>query len=70
MADPDVEYIPNNEMKVPLMFNHPYPAYKTTVTLKSKDLTDIRVMNLNMTIYPKPVRAKIEMRVSAGEHII
>ena len=58
-----------NEIKIPLLFNKPYPAYETCLTLKSKDQSDIRQYNLKFTVYPKPVRAKLEMRVSAGEVI-
>lgn len=37
--------------------------------IRSKDQSDIRQYTLKFTVYPKPVRAKIEMRCSAGEVI-
>lgn len=58
-----------NQIKIPLLFQHPYPNYQTSIEMRSKDWTDIRTYVLTMQINPKPVKAKIEMRVSAGESI-
>lgn len=40
------------------------------MTIKSKDNTDIRIFKIKFVVFPKPIRARIEMECSAGESIV
>ena len=62
--------IDQNSVPVTFSFKNPFKDYIANITMKNMNKTDVRRFRLQVTSYPKPVKAILEMTASARELVV
>jgi len=52
-----------NKLILGFLFKNPCKDLRLTLIMKNKEKTDIRRYRMEITVYPKPVKATIEFKV-------
>lgn len=59
-----------NQMPLIFHFKNPIRDYKCNIILKNSNLTDVRRFKLNLTSFPRPVKAVMELVAPAKELVV